>query len=155
MRARYRDAGNVLGIAPALWDSHFLKACRGEPTARTPVWLMRQAGRYMAEYRAMRSGRSFLELCRDPALAAEATVFARARLDVDAAIIFSDILIALEALGLPPAFTAGGGPFASKADRDPRRRRRAGRSRGGGRRPRLRRRGDPSRRARPAGGHPA
>ncbi len=114
MRARYRDSGNVLKLPPALWDSAFLKTCRGERAPRTPVWLMRQAGRYMAEYRALRSRTSFLELCKTPALAAEATVFARARLDVDAAIIFSDILIALEALGLPLAFAAGDGPSLSR-----------------------------------------
>ncbi len=113
-RPRYRDAGNVLGLPAVQWDSVFLRACRGEPTVRTPVWLMRQAGRYMRHYRERRSGRGFLELCRDSALAAEVTVHARDWLGVDAAIIFSDILVVLEALGLPLAFTAGDGPSLTR-----------------------------------------
>ena len=117
-RVRFRAGGNALGLSPALWDSHFLRACRGEATTRTPVWLMRQAGRYMRHYRERRAGRSFLELCKDAPLAAEVTVFAREWLDVDAAIIFSDILIVLEALGLPLAFTAGDGPALSQPIRD-------------------------------------
>jgi uroporphyrinogen decarboxylase len=117
-RPLIRSIGNVRGISPALWNSHFLRACRGEPSERTPVWLMRQAGRYMQHYRGIRSGRSFLDLCKDPALATEVTLFAREWLDVDAAIIFSDILVVLEALGLPLTFAAGDGPVLGKPIRD-------------------------------------
>ncbi len=95
--------------APSL-DGPFLKACRGEPTDVTPIWLMRQAGRYMAEYRAIRSKVSFLELCKDPALATEVTVFAAERLGVDAAILFADILLILEPLGFELEFAKGEGP---------------------------------------------
>jgi uroporphyrinogen decarboxylase len=110
MRTSVRRAGNAQGIAPVLWDSPFLRACRGEPAPRTPVWLMRQAGRYMEHYRGHRSGRSFLDLCRDPEACCEVTVHAATWLDTDAAIIFSDILVLLEALGLPVQFVAGDGP---------------------------------------------
>jgi uroporphyrinogen decarboxylase len=93
-----------------LRDSPFLKACRREPTGVTPVWLMRQAGRYMSEYRAVRSKVSFLELCKDPALATEVTVTAAERLGVDAAILFADILLILEPLGFDLEFAKGEGP---------------------------------------------
>src|SRR3954470_24839381 len=93
-----------------LRDSPFLKACRREPTGVTPVWLMRQAGRYMSEYRAVRSKVSFLELCKDPALATEVTVTAAERLGVDAAILFADILLILEPMGLDLEFSKGEGP---------------------------------------------
>jgi uroporphyrinogen decarboxylase len=109
-RRGIRAAGNALALPTALWDSHFLRATRGEPTTRTPVWLMRQAGRYMQHYRGIRAGASFLDLCKNPALAAEVTLYAREWLGVDAAIIFSDILVVLEALGMPLEFTAGDGP---------------------------------------------
>ena len=94
----------------ALLDSPFLKACRREPTDVTPVWLMRQAGRYMAEYREVRAKVSFLELCKDPALATEVTVTAAERLGVDAAILFADILLILEPLGFDLEFAKGEGP---------------------------------------------
>ncbi len=97
-------------IADALWNSPFLKACRREPTDVTPIWLMRQAGRYMAEYRSVRSKVSFLELCKDPELATEVTVTAAERLGVDAAILFADILLILEPLGLDLEFAKGEGP---------------------------------------------
>ncbi|MBA3685635.1 MAG: uroporphyrinogen decarboxylase [Planctomycetes bacterium] len=113
-RLRYRDAGNVLGLPAARWDSAFLRTCRGERAPHTPVWLMRQAGRYMRHYRERRAGRSFLELCKDSELAAEVTVYAREWLGVDAAIIFSDILVVLEALGLPLTFAAGDGPSLTR-----------------------------------------
>ncbi len=117
-RPRYRDAGNVLGLSAAQWDSAFLRACRGEPTPHTPIWLMRQAGRYMRHYRERREQRTFLELCKDAALAAEVTVYARDWLGVDAAIIFSDILVVLEALGLPLTFSPGDGPSLPAPIRD-------------------------------------
>jgi len=81
---------------PTEADPLFLRACRGEPTETTPVWLMRQAGRYMAEYRAIRARADFLTLCHDPALACEVTLQPIARLGVDAAILFSDLLVPLE-----------------------------------------------------------
>lgn len=94
----------------ALWNSRFLKACRREPTDATPVWLMRQAGRYMSEYRSLRSKVSFLELCKSPELAAETTIFAAETLGVDAAILFADILLILEPLGFHLEFSKGEGP---------------------------------------------
>jgi uroporphyrinogen decarboxylase len=98
------------GMTDALRDSPFLKACRREPTDVTPVWLMRQAGRYMSEYRAVRSKVSFLELCHNPDLATEVTVFAAERLGVDAAILFADILLILQPLGFDLEFAKGEGP---------------------------------------------
>ena len=88
----------------------FLRACRGEPTPYTPVWLMRQAGRYMAEYRALRERVPFLELCKTPDLAAQVTLEAAERLGVDAAILFSDILLIVEPMGVGLEFSAGDGP---------------------------------------------
>jgi len=88
----------------------FLAACRREPTAYTPVWLMRQAGRYQPEYRAIRERLGFLELCKTPDAAAQVTVMAVEQLGVDAAIIFSDILLVLEPLGVGLEFTKGDGP---------------------------------------------
>ncbi|MEZ4453331.1 MAG: uroporphyrinogen decarboxylase [Nannocystaceae bacterium] len=85
-------------------NDSFLQACRGTRPARTPIWMMRQAGRYLPEYRAVRSRVSFLELCRTPELCAEVTVQPIDRLDVDAAILFSDILVVLDALGVEVAF---------------------------------------------------
>lgn len=91
-------------------DSVFLKACRREPTPYTPIWLMRQAGRYQPEYRAIREKVSFVELCKRPDLACEVTVLAVDQLGVDAAIIFADILLILEPLGIGFEFTKGEGP---------------------------------------------
>jgi uroporphyrinogen decarboxylase len=91
-------------------DSPFLKACRLEPVPYTPIWLMRQAGRYMREYREVRAKTTFLELCKTPALAAEVTVTAAERLGVDAAIIFADILLILEPMGIDLEFAQGEGP---------------------------------------------
>lgn len=91
-------------------DSLFIKACRGEPTERTPVWLMRQAGRYMQEYREVRAKQSFLELCRNPDLCSEVMCTAVDRLGVDAAIIFSDLLPLLVPMGFDLEFLAGDGP---------------------------------------------
>jgi uroporphyrinogen decarboxylase len=91
-------------------DSLFLKACRGEPTERTPIWMMRQAGRYMSEYREVRAKQSFLELCANPTLCSEVMCTAVDRLGVDAAIIFSDLLPLLQPLGFDLEFVAGDGP---------------------------------------------
>jgi uroporphyrinogen decarboxylase len=87
-----------------------MRACRREPVPYTPIWLMRQAGRYMQEYRDIRSRVGFLELCKSPSLAAEVTVTAAERLGVDAAIIFADILLILEPMGLQLEFAKGEGP---------------------------------------------
>ncbi len=88
----------------------FLAALRREPTVRTPVWFMRQAGRYMPEYRAIREKHTLLEICAQPELAAEVTLQPVRALGVDAAIIFADILLPLDALGLGLSFVAGEGP---------------------------------------------
>jgi uroporphyrinogen decarboxylase len=91
-------------------DATFLRAARREPTPHTPVWLMRQAGRYLPEYRAIRSRVSFLDLCRNADLAAEVTLQPVERLGVDAAILFADILLIVEPLGVGLEFARGEGP---------------------------------------------
>ncbi|MEZ5366617.1 MAG: uroporphyrinogen decarboxylase family protein [Bryobacterales bacterium] len=80
------------------------------PTERTPVWFMRQAGRYMAEYRKLRQSHSILEICKTPQLAAEVTMQPIDALDVDAAIIFADLLLPIEPMGLKLEFVQGDGP---------------------------------------------
>jgi uroporphyrinogen decarboxylase len=95
-------------------NSIFVRACKSEPVERTPVWFMRQAGRYMPEYRAVRKQYSLLEICKKPALAAEVTITAAEFLGVDAAIIFADLLLPLEVMGLPFHFSAGEGPVIEK-----------------------------------------
>jgi uroporphyrinogen decarboxylase len=91
-------------------DHVFLRACRREPVPFTPIWLMRQAGRYLPEYRALRARVPFLELCKNPDLAAEVTVTAVETLGVDAAIIFADILLVVEAMGVGLEFARDDGP---------------------------------------------
>ena len=91
-------------------NKRFLKACRREAVDATPVWFMRQAGRYMADYRSLRERHSLLEICRSPDLATEVTLQPVRRIDVDAAILFSDLLLPLEPMGLPFDFVKGEGP---------------------------------------------
>jgi uroporphyrinogen decarboxylase len=91
-------------------ESRFVKACKALPVDRTPVWFMRQAGRYMPEYRAVRKQYSLIEICKKPEVAAEVTITAAEALGVDAAIIFADLLLPLEVMGLPFHFSAGEGP---------------------------------------------
>lgn len=106
--------------AQAAWyDSPFMRACRREASSVTPVWLMRQAGRYMAEYRAVREKVGFLELCKNPELCAEVMVTAVEKLNVDAAIIFSDLLPILEPMGMNLEFAQGDGPVIHNPIRKP------------------------------------
>ena len=91
-------------------NSAFVRACKAQAAPFTPVWFMRQAGRYMAEYRAVRKHHSLLEICKKPELAAEVTITAAEALGVDAAIIFADLLLPFEVMGLSFHFAAGEGP---------------------------------------------
>jgi uroporphyrinogen decarboxylase len=102
-----------------LHDSVFLKACRREPTDFTAVWFMRQAGRYMPEYRRIREEHSFLELCRNPQLCSEIMCTAVEQLGVDAAIVFSDLLPILEPMGMDLEFAHGEGPQIHNPVREP------------------------------------
>ena len=102
-----------------LQSSRFLRACRGQPVDRTPVWIMRQAGRYLPEYQEVRAKTTFLGLCKTPELAAEVTLQPLRRFDLDAAIIFSDILIPVEAMGLELRFDDGSGPVLPSPVRSP------------------------------------
>jgi uroporphyrinogen decarboxylase len=95
-------------------ESRFVKACKLQSVDRTPVWFMRQAGRYMPEYRAIRKQYSLIEICKKPEVAAEVTITAAEALGVDAAIIFADLLLPLEVMGLPFHFSAGEGPVIEK-----------------------------------------
>ena len=97
----------------------FLRACRRQPVDRTPVWFMRQAGRYMAEYRAVRAKRTLLEICSQPDLAAEVTLQPVRALGVDAAILFADILLPLAPMGIQLEFAAGEGPVIHNPIRTP------------------------------------
>src|SRR6266568_5621938 len=99
-------------------QSRFVKACKAQPVDRTPVWFMRQAGRYMPEYRAVRKQYSLIEICKKPELAAEVTITAAEALGVDAAIVFADLLLPLEVMGLPFHFSTGEGPVIEKPVRD-------------------------------------
>jgi uroporphyrinogen decarboxylase len=100
-------------------DARFLRACRGLPVDCTPIWVMRQAGRYLPEYREVRAKTTFLGLCKTPELAAEVTVQPIRRFGLDAAIIFSDILVPVEAMGMELVFDEGPSlpqPLKSMAD---------------------------------------
>ena len=104
-----------------LKNDRLLRALLREPVDVTPVWMMRQAGRYLPEYRATREkAGSFLELCKNPQLCAEVMLTAVERLGVDAAILFSDLLLILEPLGLDLAYTDGAGPVMHNPIREAR-----------------------------------
>ncbi len=110
--AQTADRHAVIQPDAAAWakGSRFVRACLRRPVDRTPVWFLRQAGRYMPEYRAVRAKHSLLEICRTPALAAEVTITAAEFLGVDAAIIFADLLLPLTPMGLDFDFVADEGP---------------------------------------------
>ncbi len=99
-------------------NDRFLKACRREPVDCTPVWFMRQAGRYMKEYQAVRATHSILDVCKTPELAAQVTLQPIERFPLDAAIIFADILLPLEPMGLSLEFAEGEGPVIHNPVRD-------------------------------------
>ncbi|HEX8119425.1 MAG TPA: uroporphyrinogen decarboxylase [Pyrinomonadaceae bacterium] len=105
-----RTSSGGFQLTEELRESPFMRACRREQVPYTPVWLMRQAGRYMKEYRDVRARYSFLEMCKQPEVASEVTVYAAHRLGVDAAIIFADILLIIEPMGLDLEFAKGEGP---------------------------------------------
>ncbi len=109
-----RVASPKIPAASELENSRMMKACRREPVDRIPVWLMRQAGRYMAEYQLVRGGVDFLTLCKTPELAAQVTLDAAERLGVDAAIIFADILLLVEPMGVPLEFKESLGPVIGR-----------------------------------------
>src|SRR5579862_8330185 len=95
-------------------ESLFVHACKRLPVERTPVWFMRQAGRYMQQYRDVRKHHSLVEICKQPTLAADVTITAAEFLNVDAAIIFADLLLPLEVMGLPFHFASGEGPVIER-----------------------------------------
>jgi uroporphyrinogen decarboxylase len=104
-------------VNKAAGESRFVRACLRLPVDRTPVWFLRQAGRYMPEYMAVRKHHTLLEICRTPEIAAEVTITAAERLGVDAAIIFADLLLPLTPMGLDFEFVAGEGPVVHTAVR--------------------------------------
>src|SRR5579863_4183639 len=95
-------------------ESLFIRACQRLPVETTPVWFMRQAGRYMQQYRDVRKHYSLVEICKKPEIAADVTITAAEFLNVDAAIIFADLLLPLEVMGLPFHFAAGEGPVIER-----------------------------------------
>jgi len=109
-RSKGSSQGTTEPGRPPWHDSRFLRACRREPVDVTPVWLMRQAGRYMKDYRELRARVAFLDLCKNPDLVAEVTVSAAERLGVDAAILFADLLLIVEPLGFELDYEKGEGP---------------------------------------------
>ncbi len=105
---------------PNLQNDLFLRACKRQPVERTPIWMMRQAGRYLPEYRAVREKADFLTMCKTPELAAEVTLQPIDLIGVDAAIIFSDILVIPEAMGMHLEMHEGKGPIFPKPIRNER-----------------------------------
>ena len=105
-------------ISPELHNSRLLKACRREPVDCTPVWIMRQAGRYLPEYMEVRNRVTFIELCKTPELAAQVTLDAQRILGVDAAILFADLLPILQPMGLDLEYQKGEGPVIHNPLRD-------------------------------------
>ena len=103
-------SGHALNGTPEATGSRFVRACLRRPVDRTPVWFLRQAGRYMPEYMAVRKHHSLLDICRTPEIASEVTITAAERLDVDAAIIFADLLLPFTPMGVDFEFLAGEGP---------------------------------------------
>src|SRR5881628_4189817 len=114
----YAIGADVKLSCVSLPDAPLLRATRLQPTSYTPVWLMRQAGRYLPEYRAMRERYGFLELARNPEAAVEVTLQPVERLGVDAAILFADILLIVEPLGVGLEFAKGEGPVIHRPVRD-------------------------------------
>ena len=106
-------------MTPETPSSRFLRACRRQPVDATPLWFMRQAGRYMAEYRALRARCSLLELCQTPELATAVTLQPVRAVEVDAAILFSDLLLPLAPMGVPFDFVKGEGPLIEVPIRTP------------------------------------
>lgn len=102
------------GMSGLPTSDRFLRACRREPVDRTPVWFMRQAGRYLPEYREVRGDRDILETCRSPELATAITLQPLRRMEVDAAILFSDIMVPLVAIGIDVAIGSGLGPVVAE-----------------------------------------
>jgi uroporphyrinogen decarboxylase len=99
-------------------EDRFLQACRRQPVDRTPVWFMRQAGRYLPEYRELRGNREILDACRTPDLAVEITLQPLRRMPLDAAIVFSDIMVPLAAVGIDVRVQPGAGPMIDDPIRD-------------------------------------
>jgi hypothetical protein len=116
MSSLIENAGEPLAFTGG---SRFLRACLKKPVDRPPVWFLRQAGRYMAEYREVRKHHTLVEICKRPDLAAEVTITAAEKLGVDAAIIFADLLLPLEPMGLDFEFVAGEGPMVHHPLRSP------------------------------------
>jgi len=95
-------------------NDRFLRACRGAPVDRTPVWFMRQAGRYLPEYRQVRGDMDILDTCRHPDVVVEISLQPLRRMALDAAIVFSDIMVPLQAIGLPIRIASGTGPIVDE-----------------------------------------
>jgi uroporphyrinogen decarboxylase len=107
------DPGSAPQVTAEGTADRFLRACRRETVDRTPVWFMRQAGRYLPEYQELRQGRDILDMCREPEVVAEATLQPLRRMELDAAILFSDIMVPVAAMGVEVAIESGVGPVVA------------------------------------------